>query len=96
MDIRTDFILLRIFNTNFLLSSDTPISSEVKDDIEIVCRCAFEEDSPLLAVSDAIGYQELVEMDCYDVALLIKNYAEQKYGVRLQFAPLTLEIVVDK
>ena len=96
MDNKTDFILLRIFNTNFLLSCDAPIPTEVKDDIEIVCRCAFEEDSPLLDVPDTVDYQELVEMDCYDVALLIKNYAEQKYGVRLQFAPLTLEIVVGK
>ena len=96
MNVNPDYVLLRVNGINFILASAVPLPSTVKDDIEIVCRCAYEEDSPLLDVSDNLDYQSLIEMDSYDIAMLIKSYADQKHGIALSFVPISMELSVDK
>lgn len=87
--------IITINNENFILESSKELTSEMKDEIEIICRLAFDdEESSLLKVADANTLEDLYEMSVFDITELLIKAIEQSLDVKVTFKPIELEAKV--
>ena len=86
-------ILLNINGIRFLLKSTQPLSEDEKDDLEYICRCAFDEDSVLLQEDEDVGV--LQEKSPYELAELF-TLAAKNDGITVRFCPIDLEISIQE
>lgn len=88
--------IITINNENFILESSKELTSEMKDEIEIICRLAFDdEESSLLKVADANTLEDLYEMSVFDIAELLIKAIEQNLDVKVTFKPIELETKIN-
>lgn len=89
-------ILLKINQECFIVEADTELTPELKDEIELICRCAFDEDSALLEYMDEDAtIDDLYNLSVYELADIIVNTIKGETGVDLVFKAIDLEAKVD-
>jgi len=72
------------------------LTPEIKDEIEIIARLAFdEEDSTLLEVSDCDTTDELLELSVFDIAGLLAKKIESDLQISVTFKPIELEVTIN-
>lgn len=86
-------ILLNINGIRFLLKSTQPLSEDEKDDLEYICRCAFDEDSALLQEDEDV--EVLREKSPYELAEVFQMAAE-KERISVKYCPIDLEISIQE
>ena len=88
-------ILLNINGENFLLQSKTELTAEIKDEIELLCKCAYEddEDNPFIAaLGENASVDDLYACDVYKMAGLFRKVVKSSLGVDVVFKALDLEV----
>lgn len=89
--VRQNFIIT-INGENFILESSKELTRDIKNEIDLVCKLAFdEEESSLLAVAGEKNIEDLYELSVFEVAELLIKTIENNLGIRVTFKPIELE-----
>ena len=93
--IRKTFIVT-INGEEFILEASKELTPEIKEEIEIIARLAFDEnDSTLLEVSDCDTTNELLELSVFDIAGLLAKKIESDLQISVTFKPIELEVTIN-
>lgn len=88
--------IITINGENFILESSKELTSEIKDEIELICRLAFDEkESSLLEVTDSKTLEKLYEMSVFDVSALVIKAIEKQLNIKVSFKPIELETKIN-
>lgn len=90
-------ILLNVDGEDFLLQSKTELTTAIKDEIEILCRCAYEddEDNPFIsALGENASIEDLYDCDVYKMAGLFQKVVKNELGIDVVFMALDLEVKI--
>lgn len=88
--------IITINGENFILESSKELTPEIKDEIEIICRLAFdEEESSLLEVADDKTLKDLYELTVFDIAKLLIKAIEDSLDIKVTFKPIELETKIN-
>lgn len=88
-------ILLKVRGQAFILESKTELSPEIKDYIEAICRCAYDEDSEFAEQLEKGGAEgSIYELNPFDAADLFVRIVKEKVGVDLVFKGIDLEVSI--
>ena len=88
--------IVTINGEEFILEASKELTPEIKDEIEIIARLAFdEEDSTLLEVSDCDTTDELLELSVFDIAGLLAKKIESDLQISVTFKPIELEVTIN-
>lgn len=88
--------IITINGENFILESSKELTKEMKDEIEIICKLAFdEEESSLLEASDGKTLEDLYEMSVLEVSNLVIKAIENCLGIKVTFKPIELETKIN-
>ena len=89
-------ILLTINGTTFLLESSAELTPELKEEIELIAKFAFDEkESTLLEVAATDNNPvDLYELSPYDIADLLKQKIEKDLSLTVRFKPIDLQVTV--
>lgn len=95
MPIHKNFIVT-INGENFILESSKELTQEMKDEIEIICKLAFdEEESSLLEVANDISLEDLYELSVFELSNLVIKAIEKNIGIKVTFKPIELEVEIN-
>ena len=89
-------ILLNVNGERFLLESKQELTREIKDEIEIICQCAYEsEDNPILdAAGEGYTIDDLYEASIFDMAGLFQKAVKEQLGLDVHFKAIDLEVSI--
>lgn len=88
--------IVTINGEEFILEASKELTPEIKEEIEIIARLAFDEDdSTLLEVSDCDTTDELLELSVFDIAGLLAQKIENDLQISVTFKPIELEITIN-
>lgn len=85
-------ILIKINDECFLLKTDSELTDEIKKEIEIIARLAYDPDEPSLdeiLAEDNIA--SIGEASNYDIIIALKTLIERKFGIKITFCPIDFE-----
>ena len=85
-------ILLKINGETFVMESECELTPENKEDIEIICKLAYDDDEPSL--DDELkekGIESIYNADSYDIALALQRTIERKSDFYITFKSIDLE-----
>ena len=84
---------ITINGTLFLLESSEELTPQIKDEIEIIVRCAVdEEDSTLLPVLGDKKLEDVMEGSVFDIADLLVEAIEKSLKIKVTFKAIDLEL----
>jgi len=85
-------ILLNIQDEMFLLESKQELTLDIIDEIEILCKCANNDESEFNEIRIREGYEdELYEMSTYDLADLFQKVVFEYLKIEVVFKPINVE-----
>lgn len=88
--------IVTINGEEFILEASKELTPEIKEEIEIIARLAFDEDdSTLLEVSDCDTTDELLELSVFDIAGLLAKKIESDLQISATFKPIELEVTIN-
>lgn len=87
-------IILMINGDPFLLQSDKDITSQIAEELEIICDCAFEEDCAISNVS-GLSPDELTEKSQYDIAEYFQKAVESELNIKVTFVAINAELKIN-
>lgn len=88
--------IITINGESFILESSKELTQEIKDEIELICRLAFdEEESSLLQVTEGKTLADLYEMSVFEVSALVIKAIENQLNIKVSFKPIELEAKVN-
>lgn len=89
-------ILLTVNGITFLLESSAELTPELKEEIELIAKFAFDEkESTLLEVAATDNNPvDLYELSPYDIADLLKQKIEKDLSLTVRFKPIDLQVTV--
>lgn len=89
--IHQNFILV-INGENFILESSKELTQDIKDEIEIICKLAFdEEESSLLDIATDKSLEDLYGLSVFEIADLLIKKIEKDLNIKVTFKPIELE-----
>ena len=76
----------------FLLESKQELTLDIIDEIEILCKCANDDESEFNSIRVREGYEdELYEMSTYDLAELFQKVVLEYLKIDVIFKPINVE-----
>lgn len=88
--------IITINGENFILESSKELSNDIKTEIEIICRLAFdEEESSLIDVSDCKSVDRLYELSAFEVIDLVIKKIAKELGISVTFKSIELETKIN-
>lgn len=88
--------IITVNGENFILESSKELTQELKDEIELISKLAFDKGkSSLLEVAEGKTLKDLYEMTMFDIADLLIKAIEQHLGITVNFKPIELEVKVN-
>lgn len=88
--------IISVNGENFILESSKELTQEVKDEIELICKLAFdEEESSLLEVAEGKTLEDLYEMSVFDIADLLIKAIEKQLVLKVTFKPIEYEATIN-
>ena len=79
-------ISLKINGETFILESNCELTSDMKEDIEIICKLAYDDDEPSLDEElKKKGIENIYDADSYDIALALKGTIEKELNIQVIF-----------
>ena len=86
-------ILLHINDEDFIVESKEELTSEIKDAIEALCRCAYDENSEFFTeLSTIYPGKSIYDLDPYDLAELFQIVVKKHVGIDVVFKGIDLEV----
>lgn len=79
-------IILNVNGVNFLLESDSELTSEIKDHIEAICGTFYDEDNE--------WNEKIYDMSVYEIAELFEKEVNNEVGIRVNFRAVDLEVSI--
>ena len=90
-------ILLKINNQSFILESKTELTTEIKDHIEALCKCAYDEESEFMEeFTKDHPNESLYDLSPYDLAELFQRIVKKHVGINVVFKGIDLEVSIIK
>lgn len=79
------------------MQSKSELTSEIKDQIEIICRYAFDEDEPELleSLGEGKSLDDLYDLSVYEIAGLFEKTIKSKLGIDVVFKAIDLEVAIN-
>lgn len=88
--------IITINGENFILESSKELTREIKNEIEIICDLAFDdEESSILEVADGKTLEDLYEMSVFEVSALVIKAIEKQLNIKVSFKPIELETKIN-
>lgn len=88
--------IVTINGENFILESSEELTQDLKDEIEIICRLAFDdEESSILEVASDKTLEDLYEMSTFEIAKLLIQTIQSKLNIIVTFKPIELEVKIN-
>lgn len=88
-------ILLNVNGISFLLETSAELTPEIKEEIELIAKFAFdEEESTLLDVAKTDNLADLYELSPYDIAGLLKQKIEKDLKINISFKAIDGEMKI--
>lgn len=88
--------IVTINGENFILESSKELTQDLKDEIEIICRLAFDdEESSILEVALDKTLEDLYEMSTFEIANLLIQTIQNKLNIIVTFKPIELEVKIN-
>lgn len=81
-------IILTVNGEQFLLESEKKLSSEDKDEIELICKYFYDEDNE--------WYDKIYDMSDYDIAELFQKVVKEETGINVIFKCIDLEVSINE
>jgi transcriptional regulator with XRE-family HTH domain len=89
-------ILLNINGVYFILQSKADLTMDIKNHIEALCRCAYEDNSEFIqALKDNGREDEIHDLSPYDMAELFQKVVKDVVGIDVVFKGIDLEVTID-
>jgi transcriptional regulator with XRE-family HTH domain len=90
-------IILKVNDEVFILESKTELTRDIKNHIEAICRCAFDEDDSSLvdALENKITIEELYDMSVFQLAEVFEKVVKKDFGIDVTFKPIHLEVSIN-
>ena len=83
-------VLLKINGVCFLLQTDSELTSEMKDEIELICRLAYDEEESSVA-SALSDFDSIYDASVYDIAEALRVTVQEQLGIQVKFMPIDFE-----
>lgn len=88
--------IVTINGENFIFESSEELTQDLKDEIEIICRLAFDdEESSILEVASDKTLEDLYEMSTFEIANLLIQTIQSKLNIIVTFKPIELEVKIN-
>ncbi len=81
-------IILTVNGEPFLLESDTVLSAEDKDEIELICKYFYDEENE--------WYDKIYDMSEFDIAELFQKVVKEETGINVIFKCIDLEVSINE
>ena len=90
-------ILLTINGESFLLESKTTLTTEIKDHIEALCRCAYDDDSEFaVELAGDPGGKTIYDLNVYELAEVFERVVKTNVGIDVAFKGIDLEVNISE
>ena len=90
-------ILLTVNGVKFILESKTELTYDIKEEIELICRYAYDDESHLLEEMDESStVEDLYEADPYTIAILFSKAVKTALNIDVVFMPIELEVSISE
>ena len=83
-------LLLKINGECFLLQTDSELTSELKDEIELICRLAYDEEESSIAAA-LFDCESIYDASVYDIAEAFRVTVRDQLGIQVVFKPIDFE-----
>ena len=85
-------ILLHINGESFIVEADRELTPDIKDHIDAICECVFDEDSSLFDVMEEdTSLEDIYNMSVYELAEKVLEAVKAQVGIDLVFKAIDLE-----
>ena len=85
-------IILDIKGEKFLLESNQEITRGVKNHIESICQCAFDEDSDFNRILQENGSEDMSTASNFQIAELFEQIVNDETEIEVKFKAIDLEV----
>lgn len=88
-------ISLKINGENFILESNCELTPDMKDDIELICKLAYDDDEPSL--DEALrenGIENIYDADNYDIAMAVQKVVKSDLKIEIMFKIIDLDTTI--
>ena len=90
-------ISLKINDEAFILESNCELTYDMKNDIEIICKLAYDDDEPSLDEElKKKGIDSIYDATSYDIALALQNTIKSDLGIYVIFRPIDVEVSISE
>ncbi len=90
-------LLLQVDDESFLMETNQELTGEVKDEIEIICRLAYDDDEPSLdAALNKSGIESIYDASAYDIALALQTTLKDELNLSAVFKPIDAEAKISE
>lgn len=83
---KSSLIILNINGVQFILESDTELTSDKKNYIEAICETMYDESNE--------WYEDIYDMSPYDIAELFEKTVKEEVGITVTFKAIDLEVSI--
>lgn len=88
-------ILLKICGQMFVLESKEELTPDIKEHIETICRCAYDDDSEFAEQLECDSIEgPLCDLSPFDIADLFVRIVKAKIGIDVVFKGIDLEVSI--
>ncbi|MDU7114184.1 MAG: helix-turn-helix transcriptional regulator [Peptoniphilus harei] len=81
-------IILTVNGEEFILESNKELTRDIKDHIEAITDCFYEEDNDWFT-------EDLYEMSTYEIADLFEKVVKDEVGIEVSFKAIDLEVKIE-
>ena len=90
-------VLLKINDEVFLMESNCELTSKNKEDIELICKLAYDDDEPSLDEElNRNGIHSISNANSYDIALALQNTIKSYLGINIIFKSIDVEASISE
>lgn len=90
-------ILLDINGEMFILESREELTRDLKDTLEIICKCAYEEDSDfILLLEENSTEEEMSDLSNFHLANMFQQIVKKELGIEVVFKAIDLELKIEE
>ena len=90
-------ILLDINGEMFILESREELTGDLKNALEIICRCAYEDDSDFnLLLEENNSEDEMSDLSNFHLANMFQKIVKKELGIDVVFKAIDLELKIEE
>ena len=88
---------VNIEGEQFLMETDCELTADAKDNIEIICRLAYDEDEPSLdSALQADGIENIYDASPFDIAIALQRVLKEQLNISAEFKAIDAEVKISE